>query len=330
MESIIFKKDTIVVITGVAGFIGSNIAEKCLKLGARVRGIDNFSNGRKENIKDLIENDKFEFVEGDICNYNICNEICTKADYVIHQAAWGSVPKSIKQPLDYTTNNILGTHNMLQASYVNKIKTFVYASSASVYGDNTDEIKKVGTEGNVLSPYALSKKTDEELGKLYYSLYGLNTVGLRYFNVFGRKQNPYSEYSAVIPKFVKAVLEGKDIIIHGTGEQSRDFTYIDNVVEANLRACLVSEEGYGKVFNVACGQSTSINELYKRIFYLLNKETNVTYSIERKGDIKNSLADIEDTKRILRYKPKYSLMQGLEKTIEWYVENLELEEKNEN
>lgn len=325
MEIINFKKDTLVLITGVAGFIGSNLAEQCLKLGLKVRGIDNFSNGRKENIAEFINNKNFEFIEGDICDYTICNKICASVDYVFHEAAWGSVPKSVKQPLEYTKNNILGTHNMMHASYINNVKTFVYASSASVYGDNEDEIKKIGIEGNVLSPYALSKKADEELGKLYHRLYGLNTVGLRYFNVFGRRQNPYSEYSAVIPKFIKAILEGKEIIINGSGEQSRDFTYIDNVIEANLKACMISPEKCGQVYNVACGHSTSVNELYQIISNILKKETKVIYGKERKGDIRNSLADIEKTREVLKYNPRYSLIQGLEKTVKWYVKNLKLE-----
>ncbi len=324
MESINFDKDTMVLVTGVAGFIGSNIADKCLRLGIHVRGIDNFSNGRKENIEDLMCNRNFEFIEGDICDYSLCNKICKNVDYVFHEAAWGSVPKSVKQPLDYTTNNILGMHNMLQASYANKVKVFIYASSASVYGDNTDKIKKVGFEGNLLSPYALSKKTDEELGKLYYNLYGFNTIGLRYFNVFGRKQNPYSEYSAVIPKFIKAILNGEEIVINGTGKQSRDFTYIDNVIEANLKACFAPEIAYGRAFNVAFGQSTSVNELYELLSTILQKETTVVYKSERKGDIKNSLADISETKSILKYNPKYSLKDGLIKTVEWYYENLKV------
>ena len=325
MEIINLKKGALVLITGIAGFIGSNLAERCLKLGFRVRGIDNFSNGRKENIAEFINNKEFEFIEGDICDYSICNKICDSVDYVFHEAALGSVPKSITHPLEYTRNNILGTHNMMQASYVNNVKTFVYASSASVYGDNEDEIKKIGIEGNILSPYALSKKADEGLGKLYHRLYGLNTVGLRYFNVFGRRQNPYSEYSAVIPKFIKAILEGKEIIINGSGEQSRDFTYIDNVIEANLKACMISPAESGQVYNIACGASTSINELYKLISNILGKETKVIYGERRKGDIENSLADIEKTKEVLKYNPKYSLIQGLEETVKWYVKNLKLE-----
>ena len=324
METISSNKEKFILVTGVAGFIGANIAERCLELGFKVRGIDNFSNGRKENIIELIKNEKFEFVEGDICDYSSCDSICKDIDFVFHEAAWGSVPKSINQPLDYTHNNIVGTHNMMQSAYVNNVKKFVFASSASVYGDNDDDIKVVGNDGNVLSPYALSKKVDEELGKLYYHLYGLNTIGLRYFNVFGRKQNPYSEYSAVIPKFIKAILENKEIIINGNGEQSRDFTYIDNVIDANLKACFSPDSANGKVFNVACGENTSVNQLYKILSKILKRETNVKYGPERKGDIKNSLADISETKLQLGYKPQYKIEEGLEKTVDWYVKHLNL------
>lgn len=325
MESIKFNHNTSILVTGVAGFIGSNIAEKCIELGCRVRGIDNFSNGRKENIMELLKNEKFEFINGDICDFSLCNKICKDIDFVFHEAAWGSVPKSIKQPLDYTQNNILGTHNMMQAAYVNNVKKFVYASSASVYGDNEDKIKKVGNEGNVLSPYALSKKSDEELGKLYYRLYGLNTIGLRYFNVFGRRQNPYSEYSAVIPKFINALLEQKEIIINGTGEQRRDFTYIDNVIDANLKSCTSIDISNGKVYNVACGESTSINQLYELLCSILNRHTKVIYGAERKGDIKNSLADINETIKQLGYNPQFKIREGLEKTVDWYLKNLDFE-----
>lgn len=324
MEIINLNKETTFLITGVAGFIGSNLAEECLKLGFKVKGIDNFSNGREENIKELLQSERFELIKGDICNYDLCNKVCDSVDYVFHEAAWGSVPKSIKQPLDYTKNNILGTHNMLHASYENHVKAFIYASSASVYGDNDDRVKKIGKEGNLLSPYAFSKKANEDLAKLYYNLYGLNTIGLRYFNVFGRRQNPYSEYSAVIPKFIKAILNGDEITINGNGEQSRDFTYIDNVIEANLKACITNGNAAGQVFNVALGQNTSINELYKLLSVFLGKETKVNHGPERKGDIKNSLADIEKTKNVLNYNPKYSIKDGLEKTVKWYIENLDI------
>ena len=194
MESIKLHENNVkVLVTGVAGFIGSNIAEKCLELGFKVRGVDNFSNGTKQNIAELLKNNNFEFIEGDICDYGVCERCTSGIDFVYHEAAWGSVPKSIAYPLEYTKNNIMGMHNMLQASYVNGVKTFVYASSASVYGDDEHKMKEVGLEGNLLSPYALSKKADEDLAKLYHSLYGLNTVGLRYFNVFGKRQSPNLE-----------------------------------------------------------------------------------------------------------------------------------------
>lgn len=327
MEIIDVDQKYNVLITGVAGFIGSNLAEACLELGFYVRGIDNFYNGRRENITELLKNESFEFVEGDICDYKLCESICKDIDFVFHEAAWGAVPKSIVQPLDYTKNNILGTHNILHSAYMNNVKGVIYASSASVYGDNDDKVKIIGNEGNVLSPYALSKKANEETAVLYYNLYGLKTVGLRYFNVFGRKQNPYSEYSAVIPKFIKAILENKEIKINGNGEQSRDFTYIDNVIEANLRACVSINNAAGQIFNVGFGESTSVNKLYKLISNLLKKDTIVKYVPERKGDIKNSLSDISKTKRVLKYNPKYNIQDGLKKTIEWYLKNLN-HEKN--
>ena len=298
MEIININRKYNVLITGVAGFIGSNLAEACLKLGFNVRGIDNFYNGRTENIEELLKDENFEFFEGDICNYELCEDICKNIDFVFHEAAWGSVPKSVIQPLDYTKNNILGTNNMLHSAYINKVKGFIYASSSSVYGDNNDKKKKVGNEGNTLSPYALSKKVNEETALLYYNLYGLKTVGLRYFNVFGRKQNPYSEYSAVIPNFIKAILEEKEIKINGDGNQTRDFTYIDNVIEANLKACIWIENAAGQVFNVAFGESTSVNKLYDLISNLLKKKTKVKYEPETNGDIKDSLADISKTKSV--------------------------------
>ncbi|MDE6407359.1 MAG: GDP-mannose 4,6-dehydratase, partial [Anaeroplasmataceae bacterium] len=309
-------------ITGVAGFIGSHIAKECLERGYNVRGIDNLTNGRIENIEEFLHHKKFEFIKGDICDYSICLKVTTGIDYVMHEAAWGSIPKSIEEPLQYTKNNILGMHNMLQASFVNKIKTFVYASSASVYGDDKNKIKKVGQEGDLLSPYALSKKTDEDLAKLYYFVYGLNTVGLRYFNVFGPKQDSHSVYAAVIPKFVKAILEQNSITIYGNGIQSRDFTYVSNVVDANIKACFSRKMAWGKVFNVACGRSTSIKELYNHISAILNKKTKIKYEESRRGDIKNSLADIERTEEVLGYKPRVMLKEGLEKTVSWYKEKL--------
>lgn len=322
METLTLNKNTVFLVTGVAGFIGSNLAEKCLNLGFKVIGIDNFSNGNKTNIEILMKNSNFKFVYGDISNYETCCRVCKNVDFVFHEAAWGSVPRSILEPLNYTKNNIVGTHNMLHAAYVNQVKGFIYASSSSVYGNNNDNLKSVGREGVPLSPYALSKKENEEMALLYYNLYGLKTIGLRYFNVFGKNQNPNSEYSAVIPKFIKCILQNKSITINGDGNQSRDFTYVDNVVEANLKACININKCAGEVFNVGCGFSTSINELYNLICKNLKMKVATEYVDERKGDIKHSLADISKTQEKLDYDPKYDIKEGLIKTIEWYKQNL--------
>ena len=234
----------------------------------------------------------------------------------------GSVPRSINSPLIYTDNNILGTHNMMQAAVENNVKKFVFASSSSVYGDSKKLPKEEGEEGNILSPYAFTKKVDEEMAKLYYDIYGLNTIGLRYFNVFGKRQDTKSAYAAVIPMFIKKVLNKEQPIINGDGTQSRDFTYIENVIEANLKACLANEQANGKVFNIAYGERISLNDLYNKISILLNSNIKPIYGNERKGDIKHSLANIEKAKEFLKYNPKFDINTGLELTINWYINNL--------
>lgn len=305
-------------VTGVAGFIGSNIAEALLDMGAIVVGIDNFSNGSMENIMDFLKNPNFQFIEGDICDYEFCSKVCNKIDYVLHQAAWGSVPKSIVDPISYNLNNISGFQNIIHAALTNNVKRFIYASSASVYGDNDDDVKTVGQEGRVLSPYALSKKVDEEIAAMYFQIYGMETIGLRYFNVFGQKQKYNSQYAAVIPKFAKALMRHQPITIYGDGTQRRDFTYVNNVVSANLKACVADSKACGKVFNVACGNSISVIELYQMMSKILKVDTDIIYKEKRKGDIDNSLADISQTELFLNYKPVYSFSEGLAKTIEWY------------
>ena len=237
-ENVNFPKETIFLVTGGAGFIGSNLCEAILNKGCKVRCLDNFSTGKRENIEGLLQNANFTLIEGDIRNLETCIEATKNVDYVLNQAAWGSVPRSIAMPLLYEEINIRGTLNMLEASRQNKVKKFVYASSSSVYGDEPNLPKVEGREGNLLSPYALTKRVDEEYAKLYTKLYGLDTIGLRYFNVFGRRQDPLGFYAAVIPKFVKQIMKGEQPIINGDGKHSRDFTYIDNVIEANLKACL--------------------------------------------------------------------------------------------
>lgn len=318
-----FIKGSKFLITGGAGFIGSNLAEALLKMGYQVRVLDDFSTGKKENIERFLTNSNFELIEGDIRNLEVCIKSVEGVDYVLHQAAWGSVPRSIEMPLIYEEVNIKGHLNMMEAARLNgNIKKFVYASSSSVYGDHPVLPKVEGVEGNVLSPYALTKKVNEEYAKLYFKLYGLETVGMRYFNVFGRYQDPHGYYAAVIPKFVKSLLNNEAPTINGDGETSRDFTYIDNVIEANLKACLSSKEASGKAYNVAFGGRDTLNSLYRKLNELLNKNIPANYGPERAGDIKHSNASIESAKKMLEYNPEYSMDQGLELTIEWYKNNL--------
>lgn len=322
IENIKFPENTKFLVTGGAGFIGSNLTEAILNLGYKVRVLDNFSTGKRENIEQFLNNESFELIEGDIRDIETCKKACEGVDYVLHQAAWGSVPRSIKMPVLYEEINIKGHLNMMEAARENNIKKFVYASSSSVYGDHPALPKKEGTEGSILSPYALTKKVNEEYADLYFRLYGLETVGMRYFNVFGRRQDPNGFYAAVIPKFVKQLINNEAPQINGDGETSRDFTYIDNVIEANLKACLAGKEASGQAFNIAYGGRETLNNLYNKLCKLLNKNIKPIYKEERAGDIRHSNADISKAKRLLEYSPDYSMDRGLELTIEWYKENL--------
>lgn len=318
-----FPKNTRVLVTGGAGFIGSNICEAILSLGGEVICLDNLSTGRMDNINHLLPNRHFKFIEGDVQNYNTCLEATKNIDYVIHQAAWGSVPRSIEMPLFYELNNVSGTLNIFDASKKNGVKKVVFASSSSVYGDSDILPKKEGHEGNVLSPYALTKKIDEEYARLFYLLYGLPTIGLRYFNVFGKRQNPNGQYAAVIPKFIKDCLNNNPSIINGDGTYSRDFTYVENVVEANIKACLLSDErSYGKSFNIAFGGRVTIKELYDTICSILNCENRAVYGSIRKGDIPHSNADISLAKACFNYSPDYSFYDGIKLAINWYKDNI--------
>lgn len=322
INSIKFPENTKFLVTGGAGFIGSNLVETILKLGYSVRVLDNFSTGKRENIEEFLKNDRFELLEGDIRDIETCKQACAGIDYVLHQAAWGSVPRSIQMPVLYEEINVKGHLNMMQAARENKVKKFVYASSSSVYGDHPVLPKKEGVEGRVLSPYALTKKINEEYADLYYRIYGLPTIGMRYFNVFGKKQDPNGFYAAVIPKFVKQLLANERPQINGDGETSRDFTYIDNVVQANLKACLAEEEASGEAFNIAYGGRETLNNLYDKLCKLLNKDIKPIYKEERAGDIRHSNANISKARKLLGYEPEYSLESGLELTIEWYKKNL--------
>jgi len=275
-----FPKNTKFLITGGAGFIGSNLAEYLVNEGYQVRVLDNLATGRIENIKELFDKPNFEFLEGDIRSLEDCQKACVGIDYVLHQAALGSVPRSIKDPKTTNDVNITGTLNTLIAARDHQVKRFVYASSSSVYGDEVNLPKVEEHIGKPLSPYAITKLVNELYAKNFYDLYGLPTIGLRYFNVFGRRQDPRSIYAAVIPNFVKELKKGKSPVIYGDGSQSRDFTYIDNVIEANIKACLAKEEANGEVFNIAYGRQVTINDLYKTITTLMGLDVEPIYEKE--------------------------------------------------
>lgn len=322
-EDIVFDKDSLFLVTGGAGFIGSNLCEVLINKGYKVRCLDNLSTGKKDNMDDFINHPNFEFINGDIRDYETCNQACKDVDFVLHQAAWGSVPRSIEMPLLYEEINIKGTLNMLEASRQNKVKKFVYASSSSVYGDEPTLPKVEGREGNLLSPYALTKRVNEEYAKLYSKLYNLDTYGLRYFNVFGKRQDPNGAYAAVIPKWIKQLLNNEKPTIYGDGNQSRDFTYIENVIEANLKACKASCDVAGEVYNIAYGGREFLYDIYNYLTKALECSTiEPIYAPARKGDILHSNANIEKAFKIIKYKPEYTFFQGLKESIDWYKDNI--------
>lgn len=306
-------------ITGVAGFIGSNLAEALIEKGETVRGLDNFLTGKKENLHGL---DAMDFLEGDIRDLDACRKACAGMDYVLHEAALGSVPRSIEDPILSNDCNVTGTLNMLQAAKDVGVKRFVFAASSSAYGD-TPTLPKIETmPPSPLSPYALTKLVCEEYCRIFTELYGLETVCLRYFNVFGKRQDPFSAYAAVIPKFASELLAGRAPEIYGDGEQTRDFTYIEDVVQANMKACTASAEACGKVYNIAHGDRISLNELYGDVARLLGCDIEPKYGPPRAGDVKHSLADISKARSLLGYDPQFDVRRGLEKAMDWYRENL--------
>lgn len=321
-KTLTFPNNSKFLVTGGAGFIGSNLCEAILKLGYKVRCLDDLSTGKQANVDMFLDNPNYEFIKGDIKDFDTCMKACEGIDYVLNEAAWGSVPRSIEMPVFYCANNIQGTVNMLEASRRAGVKTFVYASSSSVYGDEPNLPKTEGREGNLLSPYALTKRADEEWAKQYTRHYGLKTIGLRYFNVFGRRQDPNGAYAAVIPKFIKQLLNGEQPIINGDGKQSRDFTYIENVIEANLKACIAPDEASGEAFNVAYGGREYLIDIYHTLTLALDMDIEPKFGPDRKGDIKHSNADISKAKRLLGYEPEYDFARGLNEAILWYKENL--------
>ena len=307
-----------VLVTGGAGFIGSNIVEYLLKHGvAKVRVLDNLLTGFYENLKGFETSSNFEFVKGDITDYNTCIKACEGIDVITHQAALGSVPRSINNPIATNNNNVTGFLNILTAAKEVGIKRFVYASSSSVYGDEPTLPKVEERTGKLLSPYAVSKHTNEVYANVFYQLYDMECIGLRYFNVFGPNQSPKGAYAAVIPLFIDGLMNRKEVFIDGKGDQTRDFTFVENAVQANIKALFCIEpSAYGQVFNIACGERISVLDLYDNIKKALQLSSEPTFRESRKGDIKNSLADISKAQKYLNYQPKVNVADGLAITVQ--------------
>ena len=312
-------------VTGGAGFIGSNIVESLLRMGEKVRVLDDFSTGKRDNLFFDVQH-AVEVIEGDIRDIGTCRKAVRGIDYVFHQAALASVPKSVEDPLVAHNINATGTLNLLVASRDAGAKRLVYASSSSIYGDEVGSDDKVdtvtpnseNTKPNPLSPYAASKLTGEYYCGLFFRLYGFETISLRYFNVFGRRQDPASEYAAVIPKFIQALLQDRPPVIYGDGKQTRDFTHIDDIVKANLGACFAPGVALGRAFNIACGKRYSLLELLGELQALVGKRVEPTFEDARKGDVRHSMADISMARTMLGFAPETSFRQGLEKTVGWY------------
>ena len=307
-------------VTGGAGFIGSHIAEYLLKNGAgKVRVLDNMANGFQSNLDILKDYPGYEFIEGDIRNPDTCVQVCEGIDYVSHQAAIGSVPRYIKEPLYFNDVNVGGFVNMLKAATDAKVKQFVYASSSSVYGDEPTLPKKEERIGNCLSPYAATKKTNELYAQIFADVYGLKIMGFRYFNIFGPRQDPDGAYAAVIPLFVKGIMKQTPVYINGDGEQTRDFTFVDNAVQVNVKGMLTqNDKAFKQVYNVAVGENFSVNYLYSICKEYLGSNWEATYREPRAGDIRNSLADISLAENLLGYKPTKHFEDGLKETVEFF------------
>ena len=317
-------------ITGVAGFIGSNLLETLLELNQKVVGLDNFSTGSDLNLQEvqsLVSKkqwSKFKFIKGDISNLKSCELACQNIDYVLHQAAIGSVPRSIKDPINTNKSNITGFLNMLVAANNANVKSFTYAASSSTYGDHTKLPKKEDIIGKPLSPYAVTKYVNELYADVFFKAYGFNSIGLRYFNVFGKRQTPKSTYAAVIPKWIHAIIANEEIFINGDGKTSRDFCFVDNAVQANILAATTNNKrALNTIYNVALGDRTSLNDLYKILQDLIGKKNTIrhdklAYHDFRDGDVRHSQADITKAHKLLGYRPTHRVMVGLENTVNWH------------
>ncbi len=308
-----------ILVTGGAGFIGSNLVGALLEIGAKVRVLDNLETGKRSNLAEFEENLDFSFIEGDIRDFEDCQRAVEGIDAVSHQAALGSVPRSIEFPHNTHATNATGFLNLLHATKEAGIKRFVYASSSSVYGDSLISPKTIGSEGKLLSPYAVTKRLNEEYANVYARLHGIEAIGFRYFNVFGPKQDPHGVYAAAIPKFISKMMNGEEVLINGDGEQTRDFTFVKNAVNANILGLSTqNKEAFGKMFNVACGEYYSLNDVVTAIKENLLKTNNynpttvITHGPERPGDIRDSLADISETKEIINYKNIIDFKKGME------------------
>jgi len=322
-------KNKSILVTGGAGFIGSNLCEELLRLGNKVVCLDNFSTGKRENLEEPLKNSNFKLIEGDIRKLEDCLKATNDVDYILHQAALGSVPRSIKDPITSNDVNVSGFLNMLVAARDNGVKRFVFAASSSTYGDSESMPKVEDVIGKPLSPYAITKYVNELYADIFSKTYGLETIGLRYFNVFGRKQDPNGAYAAVIPKFVSQLMKGDPPVINGDGNYSRDFTYIDNVIQANLLSLVTTnEKAINTVYNVAYGDRNTLNDLMSCLKEYLSEfdskisTAEVTYGPYRAGDIPHSHASVDKAKQLLNYNPQFSFQKGLKEAVKWYWANL--------
>ena len=329
IKSLKLNSNNHILVTGGAGFIGSNLCEAFISNGNKVTCLDNFATGKRENIAHLHSNKNFKLIEGDIRNLEDCHKACAGVDYILHQAALGSVPRSINDPITSNAVNVSGFLNMLVAARDAKIKRFVYAASSSTYGDSKNIPKVEDIIGKPLSPYAITKYVNELYAEIFSKTYGLETIGLRYFNVFGRKQDPNGAYAAVIPKFVMQLMQHESPIINGDGSFSRDFTYIDNVIEMNIRAIVSkNKDAINTVYNTAYGERTTLNELVlllKEYLSAFDEEianVDTIYGSTRQGDVPHSLASIDKAKKLLGYDPKFDIKTGLKEAVSWYWNNL--------